>query len=364
MSALPAEQSPYQLLISGLDADIAATPVTPAHKELLRTLKRVSALQDAVLATQRDGTRLGRHQVLSTDGSVVARDLDQWLRAQCEEDGGDASKTWLRLKDLGYLVTECEVTRLYFVCDRGTANQAAFLQVEVFVEQWVVCEELFGRETWARPRDLDDLVHGRSSSARAVESRPLGAPLYRLRQVIDVAAFVRIAGELDRQRRARDGRRAVVVNSPGAAPRSTTLAQLHPEMLTATWPGQRLFDDWTLSSAGRSGARLCASWVMQISDWTSPEGERFMSLIPAWTFPRRLAEVKRASSNYELYGKLQKIDQRTGVPFAWYFYALHGNRVQEWAIHCVLGSAEQGLIVLPEHDYRVLKRYQEAPYGF
>lgn len=30
----------------------------------------------------------------------------------------------------------------------------------------------------------------------------------------------------------------------------------------------------------------------------------------------------------------------------------------------VLEAAEAGLIVLPEHDYQVLRAWQQAPYGF
>ena len=43
---------------------------------------------------------------------------------------------------------------------------------------------------------------------------------------------------------------------------------------------------------------------------------------------------------------------------------LHGNRVHDWAARRVLEAAEGGTIVLPEHDYRVLKAWEERPYGF
>ena len=41
---------------------------------------------------------------------------------------------------------------------------------------------------------------------------------------------------------------------------------------------------------------------------------------------------------------------------------LHGNRVE--AGERVIKAAEQGLIMLPECDYRVLKRWEDQPYGF
>ena len=67
---------------------------------------------------------------------------------------------------------------------------------------------------------------------------------------------------------------------------------------------------------------------------------------------------------YELFGKLESIDSRLGVSFAWYFYMLHGNRVHAWAGRRILEAAEDGKIVLPEHDYRVLRNWYERPYGF
>ena len=91
-----------------------------------------------------------------------------------------------------------------------------------------------------------------------------------------------------------------------------------------------------------------------------------MSLIPLWTYPRPLAEVTRegAGSLHALFGKLETIDRRVGVPWAWYFYMLHGNRVKDWAGREVLKGAEAGQLVLTEHDYRILRRWMDAPYGF
>jgi hypothetical protein len=65
-----------------------------------------------------------------------------------------------------------------------------------------------------------------------------------------------------------------------------------------------------------------------------------------------------------LYAQLQTIDRRTRVPFGWYFWMLHGNRVHDWAGQRVLHAAEAGQIVLPEHDHQVLRRWVERPYGF
>lgn len=66
------------------------------------------------------------------------------------------------------------------------------------------------------------------------------------------------------------------------------------------------------TSAGRSGARFCEHWALQLTDWTDPRsGERSMELIPMWGFTGKLAEVARPSlSDYALYAKLETLDRR------------------------------------------------------
>jgi hypothetical protein len=129
---------------------------------------------------------------------------------------------------------------------------------------------------------------------------------------------------------------------------------------------RRLFDDCRASSAGRSGARLCEHWLLQFSDWTDPgSGTRYLSLVPLWTVTKKLAEVHDGSGDvFGLFSKLQTLDRRVGVPFGWYFFMLHGNRVHDGAGKRVLQAAEDGLIVLPEHDYQVLRAWRDRNYGF
>jgi hypothetical protein len=43
---------------------------------------------------------------------------------------------------------------------------------------------------------------------------------------------------------------------------------------------------------------------------------------------------------------------------------LHWNRIEDWAGQRVIQAAEQGLIVLPECDYQVLKRWEDQSYPF
>jgi len=65
-----------------------------------------------------------------------------------------------------------------------------------------------------------------------------------------------------------------------------------------------------------------------------------------------------------VFRKLEKLDRRVGVPFAWFFFMLHGDRVDQDVARRVIQAAEAGQIVLPEHDCRVLKAWEAYPYGF
>jgi hypothetical protein len=205
-------------------------------------------------------------------------------------------------------------------------------------------------------------------AGEAVERREIGNGWYRLWSAVDMAKFVPEATRLFDAERDLQGKRVVEISGPkpGEAVRTTTFAELYPEHSKYPWKGARFFQDREASSAGRSGARICRHWVFDTYDYQrDPRSTRCMSYIPQWGFNRPLAKVDTRRKNiYELFGKLQKLDQRVGVPFSWYFYMLHGNRVEDWAGERVIKAAEQGLIMLPECDYRVLKRWEDQPYGF
>ncbi len=61
---------------------------------------------------------------------------------------------------------------------------------------------------------------------------------------------------------------------------------------------------------------------------------------------------------------VETLDKRTKLPFGWHFFMLHGNRVRREAGERMIELAESGQIVVPEHDYRVLKEWQDQPYSF
>lgn len=362
----------YALEITALDETVAAVTPTPKHDALLRSIHNCADLRDAKLATSRGGSYRALRKVVTAAGDLVHDDHTVWLRSEVQADGGDLAATMARLKEFDYRLTECEITRLYVVQDGG-GRQEDFLQLTIVQEDEFIDSRLFNSSyTWVTElQDLEDL-RSASEEGHRFEGAARGRfrpTQYRLEQGIDIAKFLREGSAINSERREASARRVLLVTDDDGQSRRVTAGEFHKEVNPRVedfgWAGQRFFDDWTMSSAGRSRARLCDHWVLQTSDYTDFSGDRLISYVPLWTFSRKLAEIKRAPrSVYELFGKLEVLDHRLQVPFGWYFYMLHGNRVHDWAASHIISAAEAGKIVLAERDYRVLKRWQAQPYGF
>lgn len=350
---------------NGLPEAVAACPPSRSHAALEACLRRMSGLEEARVTTWRGDRWLQRRKVFHSDGMLLAEDHEAWLTAEVAADGGNAHATWLRLKDSRYLVTRCEITDLYVVAGDRSADQAGFVQGEVALEHEYLECELFEPRPWREPRSLRDLLEEVGPVLLKERQTQVRTDAYRLRRFIDVEAWLEVADALEQVRREAFRERRYRVTS-SENPGSSTIKTA--DEVFPGWDGvpprhRRYFRDWQRSSAGV--ARLCDHWILDLSDWTDSHGERTLTLIPQWTFNRTLAKVEAAKgSDYEFYGRLQKLDRRVGVPFAWFFYALHGNRVESDAIVRVIRAAEAGTIVMPEHDYRVLKDWEASPYGF
>lgn len=357
----------YAVEVPGLTEKIASAKPSNDHKELLKTIRGFGELSSAKLATWRDGMFLQRRKVLNADRALIHKNHEKFLEEQLAMDGGNAAVTFDRLKTAGYLLTKCEITTLYFVHDRGGSNQANFFQLQVNIEDEFVDCKLFGSYSFAKPGNLRDLMDDCKGDEFDGDNRVRFSPTaYVFEKLVDVAAFVKLAEAAEAVRREAMKQMTFTVQDPWTnETEEMTQDQLAPGWNKFPDKTRRLFDDWAMSSAGRSGHRICDSWVMSFSDWTDPQGERWLGLVPEWNFLKPLAKVESNKGDaYTFFGKLQTLDRRVKVPFAWYFYMLHGNRVRDGAGERVLREAEAGLIVLAEHDYRVLKSWSEMPYGF
>lgn len=357
----------YQLAVSGLSECVAAARFDAKHTHLISDIRRMPDLENAnLVATGPDGRHCTR-KVLSSTGHVVSDDHAAWLRAEMAKS--DVLSAWRHLRTLDHQLSVCDVKTLYVTVDQGGARQDNFIQIEIDLEVERLDRRLFSPNSdWDIPRDDLDLIRlAEEGPSLADDQRvKLRATGYRLNRVVDVALFNQLAEQLYNESNARNAARQVKLTDDAGRIRTGTMAELFPQSMPGAWKGRRLFEDWAYSSAGRSGARFCDHWALRLADWKDPRSpRRDMSLVPIWGFRGRLAEIAPPSmSDYSLYGKLEAMDRRLGVPFGWYTYMLHGNRVHAWAGERVIRAAEAGKLVLPEHDYRVLKAWQVNPYGF
>ncbi|WP_018441905.1 hypothetical protein [Trinickia symbiotica] len=362
-----ATRQEYERQTDVLETIVASVPVTKNHTDLLTAFATRTDYRGARHVKTRDEFGARPARILDADDCEIAPDYYAWIEAELAAHGGSARAVWEAHKDAGYRLTEVLPLLHYFVQDRGGA-QDNFVQLEVWEEQEFVERELFPRhEHWGLP-NVDELRRGSTAMlVERVERRTLGTPQYRLEAVIDMQSFFAIAeATYDTHRRADGDRRFIERNRETGEERIVTVRELTPGYDALRWPGRRFIDDWSASSAGRAGERVCLRWTFKTADHTDRKGVRTMDVVPQWGHTRKIAALKNTGKLdvYSLYGKLTQLDERVGHPFAWYFYGLHGNLVKSGQMERVLEAAEDGLIVLPEHDYQVLRAWHAAPYGF
>jgi len=357
----------YELQTDVLATIVAAVPVTPKHAQLLTAFATRTDYRGARYAVTRDEFSERPARVIDADGREIAADYHAWIDAELDAHGGSVQDVLLSHRDAGYQLVEVQPLLHYFVYDRG-GDQDNFVQLEIWEEREFVEREVFPRTTPWRLPDVHELRSGwHDMPVARFERRPLGSPRYRLEAVIDMKHFAALAEATYNERRQRDGDRQLVErNVDTGESRVISVRELTPGYDHQQWRGRRFFDDWAASSAGQSGERICQRWIFSTEDYTDPRTGRAIDFIPRWTHTRKIAALKNTAKLdvYSLYGKLTQFDKRIGHRFAWYFYGLHGNLILSGQMERVLEAAEAGLIVLPEHDYQVLRRWGDDQYGF
>ncbi len=159
---------------------------------------------------------------------------------------------------------------------------AISLQAEIDVEDEFVDRKLPSDHPRRTPRELGDLFDAGGDEFAADARRRFQAPAYKSSKVTDVAAFVDAAQapEAPRRDKTRPTTSHVTDTDMGAGELNTE-DDLSPGWDRYPVTEKRLFNERTLSSAGRSGARICDHWFMQTTDSTGDSGERWMSPFPS-----------------------------------------------------------------------------------
>lgn len=351
-----------------LSTIIDQTPVSRNHKGLIDALT-MRGMDGVKYMKQGWGEFSKDMRVFDSQHNQVATDYREWMKTEFAAVGGDAKALYDKYEKSGYLISEEQGYRHYFALPYGDAP-GAFFQFEIEISHEVIVRKLLSRHWhwYSDTRSLEQLIDERDSPIDVpVEVRGLS---YRLVRTTDIRRFLNEKNAAYKAELAHDAQRSIeLTNVRSGAVRIATLGELHPEAYnpSVNCAEFRMLEDWERSSAGASGALLYDNWYFEIRDYTATNGKRNFGAIPQWTTTLKLAEVvakPRNLSDYALYDKLQRLDKRVGVPFAWYFFMLHGNRVHSWAGQRILKAVENGAIVMPDQDYLVLRQWYDMPYGF
>ncbi len=358
----------YELHTDVLATLVAQTPVQKKHAALIAMFATRTDFRTARYVKTRDEFGPQPRRVVDANDQEIAADYHDWIAEQLARLGS-VGAVCEAFAHSGYRMVESQPCLHYLVVDRSPAaadRQDDFVQIEIWEDQEFVEREIFPRlPAWHWP-DEYELRRGNTNGA-TFERRDLGGPRYRLETIIDMALFATEAEAVWGENHQLQGDRVFRSrNATTGQERVQSVREMTPGFDRQQWRGRRFFDDWSASSAGQSGARLCTRWVIKTSEYSAPGRPREMDFVPSWTHTRKIAALENTQrlDVYGLMSKLTNLDERVGTPFVWFSYGVHGNLVRSGQMERVLEAAESGLIVLPEHDYRVLRRWADDPYAF
>jgi len=325
----------------------------PGHRPLLNALsQRYPDLEFNLICMSQFDQDL--NALIGPGGETVAEDYKAWVTKEYRDASGDAKAVYRKHDEARLAILEEQGEHVVVTIPYGEQPEA-FLQLEFEATQRIAERLLLNRY---EPDDLDDLL----CSSNCLENPRILSPWrYRLKRLTNIRTFLSDLVDMERTKRG---------------------TELHKEI--------RYFQDWGESSAGLSGARLCAHWWLDLVDarrhgrglsytprWSATDcsfpyvslGGRWSNSSPGsitsppeFSLPRVQASAHR--SIYTLMAALEEFDEKAGYPMAWYFFLLHGNRVDQGVGDAVAKAVREGRVGIPKHDARVLARWRKNSYGF
>ena len=357
-------------------------PYDPNHDGLLTSLrKRYPHAEFNVVATRGDWSSVQKGLV-DVEGRKISEDFVKWVTAEYDAMGQDARAVWEKYKNSGLMLTEEQGTTLY-IASPFASSPEAFIQIEISMSHEVADRYAFDDCVWAAPDNLNDLIDPMTGVSDAKEISPFR---YKFERMTNIRRFCQEMADLERQSRLeilpeieQKVVRVVTVESyEKTRPLSSdfrqevdeiTFLEMFPSWLDRAKNEIRFIQDWQESSAGRYGARLCDHWFLLLRDYTDREGKRVMSFIPQWADADGGLDLPEITSQdrddvYGAMSRIEKFNAQVGYPFAWYFYMLHGNRIDYTVGETVARGIQAVKISLAKCDAKVLMRWYEREYGF
>jgi hypothetical protein len=276
---------------------------------LLRGLNGLAGAHEFLwVLTRGSWYRLGG--VVDAQYRRVSANLLQWIE---QESDGDLNDLLLNYGDQGYFATRLTGRTHYFTWAYGAAP-TEFVQLEIDRDYpYESMEEL-----------IDPLDYPR------LEPEPVAGSYYAVRRLLDIGTLVMESLEVDRS--GQDLR--------------------------------RFFQDWQNSSAG-DAAHFSQHWALAIREYPDSDGERRFDLRPVSNCLQDALALPQQQKlrGADLANAIHGIDRKAGYPFAWFFAMLsckgHHSELAEAVLRDQMGAYDY----LPPRDLKVLRRWEEQPYG-
>jgi len=307
------------------------TPVsegtTAVAKKLAQLMPQLS-FRDVL--TRGGWYRLGG--VIDVLGIKIVEDLAEWAEAELAAHDDD-----LHALIDDYANSGCKATRIngkthYLVASTGVLA-TDFVQIEIEELQEGISHDLFAEDEV--PGSLEELIDPPRSKMKNATSRllssPLGAPVFVLRRITDMADFIA------RMRAQRP----------------------EPQIV------HRFFDAWQSSSASYT-TQFSNHWAVAVREYIDRYHQSILQATPVAALnglPPKFDSVQ-APQGLSLSEALQRFDRQVGYPMAWFFHMLTTKVVPHAVANAVIDDVQAGFSYLPERDVKVVKDWLHRPYSF
>jgi len=310
------------IMSSGRMAGICAEtdPASGLDALLERLHKGMPGLQFEPVLSRGGWHRLGG--VVDENYQRVSDNILQWAE---RESGGDVDELLLRHGDKGWFATRLAGKTHYLTAPCGD-NAEDFIQLEVEELQEVLDRPLIDHDWY--PESLEEFLE--PLDYPRLEPEPIGRPHYLFRRITPIAELL---------------------NEPIRASQ-------------AQYNLRRFFRDWNRSSANY-GEPFCRYWILALREYMDSDGECRRNPKPVSTFAADLPDLPPGDrlQGVDLANAIHHYDRRLGYPYAWYFMMLSSKAANYTLAEAVLRDQLGAYDYLPARDLKVLRDWEERPYG-
>lgn len=137
-----------------------------------------------------------------------------------------------------------------------------------------------------------------------------------------------------------------------------------PRVKQSLYNLRRFFQDWDHSSAGE-GEPFCLDWVLALREYIDTDGECRRNARPVCAYPEQLPDLPpgEALQGVKLANAVHEYDRHLGCRFAWYFIMVSSKAANYSLAEAVLRDQIGAYGYLPARDLKVLRQWEERPYG-